>query len=145
MSHSLAAHGSDAHAEAGKNGATAPNAHNDPGDQVVGSHEPTRLFLDESGLKKKVFGFLEVTRGVSSSSSESPDNTSNVPGDSTAALTATGKTEAAGSKAWAQKSGETTEEESSGQEDLADEAPKEPRHESIVSAKGSISRSFSGD
>ena len=145
MSHSLAAHGSDAHAEAGKNGATAHNAHHDPGDQVVGSHELTRLLLDESGLKEEVFGILEVTRGVSSNSVESPDNTSNVPGESTAALTATGKTEAAGSKAWAQKSGETTEEESSGQDDLADEAPKEPRNESVVNANGSLSGSFNGD
>lgn len=69
---------------------------------------------------------------MSSNTVESPDDASNVPGETTTALTATGKTEAACSEAWAKKSGETTEEESSGHDDLADEAPKEPSDESVV-------------
>ena len=47
VSGSLAAHGSDARTEASKNGATAHNGHNDPGDHVVGLHESSRLSLLE--------------------------------------------------------------------------------------------------
>ena len=142
MSRSLAAHGGDAHAEAGKDGATAHNGHHNPGDQVVDSHEVSRLNLDEICLICEVIFWDVVTSGVSADSVKSPDNTSDVPGDTTAALTATGKAEAAGSEAWAEKSGEATEEESCGHDDLADESPKEPRHEGVMNRSGFLSGSI---
>ena len=84
-----------------------------------------------------------VTRGIPANSVEPPDNASNVPGDTTAALAATGKTNAAHTEVSVKKSSETTEKESSGHDDLADEAPKEPSNESIVNGCGFIGRSSS--
>ena len=84
-----------------------------------------------------------VTRGIPANCVEPPDNASNVPGDTTAALAATGKTNAAHTEVSVKKSSETTEKESSGHDDLADEAPKEPSNESIVNSCRFIGRSSS--
>ena len=135
-------------ADAGEEGAddraTASGAHEDPGDQEVDPHEVSRGVLREAASSLGVAldglspgGFVSssrhnVARGVSASSAESPDKTSDVPGEATAANTETTEGANAATERGADGTADGSKDAGTDREEGLDEAPEEPGDELSV-------------
>ena len=156
---SLAADGGDAGTDHTEEGAAAGDAHADPSDEVVDSHEVSRGDLVKAGLVLELgllpqlsLGLVEasrcdVARGELAVLLEPPDHTKDPPEEATAAKGASTKAHNTLSEGGAEKSQETGRRDSHHGQELGPKAPYEPGKELAVHVShinGSVREVLSG-